>query len=45
MGGRKAGDEDAINKRLAQGAFAFDSNGKPMLVRKNNPSRLPDILT
>ena len=42
---RKGADEEAINKRLAQGAFAFDSNGKPMLVKKNNPSKLPGILT
>ena len=30
---------------LTQGGYAFDSSGKPLLVRKVNPTRLPEIVS
>ena len=32
-------------KKLAQGAYTFDTVGKPMLVKKRNPAKLPGMLT
>ena len=29
---------------LTKGGYAFDSSGKPLLVRKVNPQRLPDMV-
>ena len=39
------GEEENYFKKLAQGAFAFDSFGNEMLVKKANLNRIPSMLT
>ena len=38
------GDEEQYNRKLQQGAFTFDSEGKPILVKKANVGKLPNMM-
>ena len=40
---KKGTDDSEYNKRLAKGEFTFDCHGKPMIVKKANPTKLPSI--
>ena len=38
------GDEEQYYKRLSNGEYFFNSEGKPMLVKRTNVGNLPSIL-
>ena len=43
---KKAGEsEELYQKRIAQGAYAFDFKGKPMLVKRAKVERMPKMMT
>ena len=43
-GNKTRGDElSALTNRLKKGDFAFDSYGKPLLIKRKNVNNLPDM--